>query len=310
MPGQTPGSNLMKLLGVVGHELQMVPSRKKYEGTHPSRRGGGGGEHMYMHVIVIFLDQIGLEGDGDVPPPPLCPRRYWLGTTWEVFSFKSVLDPQWEDLWRRGHLKVNLGNTDLSEPLGQIISKLSGRAWRVPQMVPNQKNWGYLPQGASQRAFSCMCVSFNDQNQQTKLAQTFRSRVDAGKVLGWEIRELPHWGFLRVFIYVCFQELHSGTICWQLNQSFGHDNFPGRPPSIRFNPGNICYYIYILTDNSSDPAPSMCGTGLKITCSVRDQPEVWECALSNMDLGFLAPSLSFIRWAHSLLAALILAISM
>ena len=32
-------------------------------------------------------------------------------------------------------------------PLGQTRPKLhvSGSAWRVPQMVPNQKNWGYLP---------------------------------------------------------------------------------------------------------------------------------------------------------------------
>ncbi len=47
-----------------------------------------------------------------------------------------------------------------------------------------------------------------------------------------------------------------------------------------------------------------------LTCSVRDHPEVWLCALRSMDLGFLTPSFSFIMLAQSLLAALILAISM
>ena len=48
---------------------------------------------------------------------------------------------------------------------------------------------------------------------------------------------------------------------------------------------------------------------LKGSCSVRDQPEVWEWVRRAMDFGFLAPK-PFRIFAHSTLAALILATSM
>ena len=48
----------------------------------------------------------------------------------------------------------------------------------------------------------------------------------------------------------------------------------------------------------------------KMTCSVRDQPDVCECVLNIHDFIFLGLKCSFIWSAHNLRAALILAISM
>lgn len=49
---------------------------------------------------------------------------------------------------------------------------------------------------------------------------------------------------------------------------------------------------------------------LVFTCSVRDQPEVWQCVRRRSDLAFLGWKFSWMSVAHSLLAALSFAISM